>query len=96
MSESSHNFSSTTRISEIFSPLISVSKDNKDTDGVCCCNTSQLEAIIVIGVSAIITGILWNSSLLGPIKLVAVFLHEFSHASATWLTCGSVSGIQVS
>lgn len=62
---------------------------------VCCCNTKQKEAFIVIAVTVLITGILWRTSFLAPIKLVAVFLHEFSHASATWLTCGSVSGIEV-
>lgn len=66
------------------------------TLGICCCNTSQIEAFIVIGATAIITGALWRSAVLAPIKLVAVFLHEFSHACATWLTCGKVSAIEVS
>ncbi len=70
-------------------------KMNHDKLGLCCCNTAQTEAFIVIGVTAIITGILWRSSFLAPIKLVAVFLHEFSHATATWLTCGKVSAIEV-
>jgi len=73
----------------------SVLKDNSDTSGICCCNTSQKEALIVIGVTAVITGILWRSALFAPIKLVAVFLHEFSHASATWITCGKVTKIEV-
>jgi len=71
------------------------SKMTFDNGAVCCCNTAQTEAFIVIGVTALITGILWRFSVLAPIKLVAVFLHEFSHASATWLTCGSVSAIEV-
>lgn len=61
----------------------------------CCCNTSQIEAFVVIGVTAILTSLLWRSAILAPIKLVAVFLHEFSHASATWLTCGEVIKIEV-
>lgn len=61
----------------------------------CCCNTSQIEAFVVIGVTAILTSLLWRSAILAPIKLVAVFLHEFSHASATWLTCGEVLKIEV-
>lgn len=63
--------------------------------GLCCCNTSQTEAFIVIGATALLTGILWRSAILAPIKLVAVFLHELSHALATWATCGKVSGIEV-
>lgn len=72
-----------------------VSKDVANRDGICCCNVSQVEAFVVIGVTVLVTGILWRSVILAPIKLVAVFLHEFSHASATWLTCGKVSGIEV-
>lgn len=61
----------------------------------CCCNTSQIEAFVVIGVTAVLTSLLWRSAIVAPIKLVAVFLHEFSHASATWLTCGEVLKIEV-
>ena len=67
----------------------------KEKHGFCCCNTSQTEAFIVIGVTAVLTGILWRSTVVAPIKLVAVFLHEFSHALAAWLTCGSVKGMEV-
>lgn len=64
-------------------------------DRFCCCNTAQIEAFVVIGVTIILTSVLWRSSILAPIKLVAVFLHEFSHALATWLTCGEVLKIEV-
>jgi len=64
--------------------------------GICCCNTAQTEAFIVIGATAVVTGLLWRSPILAPIKLVAVFLHEFSHALATWVTCGKVKAIEVS
>lgn len=63
--------------------------------GICCCNVAQNEAFIVMGITAILTGILWSSVIAAPLKLVAVFLHEFSHASACWLTCGKVKGIEV-
>jgi len=63
--------------------------------GMCCCNVAQNEAFIVMGVTAILTGILWRSVVAAPLKLVAVFLHEFSHATACWLTCGKVKGIEV-
>ncbi len=63
--------------------------------GMCCCNTAQWEAFIVMGVTALLTGILWSSVIVAPLKLVAVFLHEFSHAAACWLTCGKVNAIEV-
>lgn len=75
-----------------FWPRASVSYGN---NRFCCCNTAQIEAFVVIGVTVIITSLLWRSAILAPIKLVAVFLHEFSHASATWLTCGQVVKIEV-
>eukprot|EP01071_Lankesteria_metandrocarpae_P003121 Lankesteria_metandrocarpae@DN2770_c0_g1_i1.p1 len=62
---------------------------------VCCCNTLQLEGIITLSVTAFIASILWTTVVLSPIKLVAVFLHEISHAIATWLTCGKVTGIEI-
>eukprot|EP00591_Stephanopyxis_turris_P010793 CAMPEP_0195507416 /NCGR_PEP_ID=MMETSP0794_2-20130614/874_1 /TAXON_ID=515487 /ORGANISM="Stephanopyxis turris, Strain CCMP 815" /LENGTH=194 /DNA_ID=CAMNT_0040634093 /DNA_START=351 /DNA_END=932 /DNA_ORIENTATION=- len=30
-----------------------------------------------------------------PMKLIAVFVHEMSHATACWMTCGSVKAIEV-
>lgn len=71
------------------------SNANDGGKGFCCCNSDQLESLITIGVTAIVTGFLWHSIIFAPIKLVAVFLHEFSHALATWLTCGKVKGIEV-
>ena len=70
--------------------------DNVGKKGFCCCNTAQWESFITIGVTAVITAFLWNSVIFAPAKLVAVFLHEFSHALATWMTCGRVTGIEVS
>ena len=36
-----------------------------------------------------------NAELLLPFKLFAVFLHELCHATACWLTCGSVVSLEV-
>jgi hypothetical protein len=33
----------------------------------------------------------YNLHILDPLFLVCTFLHEFSHALATWATCGKVS-----
>ena len=30
-----------------------------------------------------------------PLKLIAVFVHEFGHATACWMTGGKVTGIEV-
>ena len=60
-----------------------------------CCNDSQTLFILLyiayIGI-AILT---WNSLLAKPIRLIAVFVHEFCHAIACWLSCGSVKKIEV-
>lgn len=37
----------------------------------------------------------YNLHILDPLFLVCTFLHEFSHALATWATCGKVSKIHV-
>lgn len=38
---------------------------------------------------------LWNTFICKPMKLLAVFVHEMSHATACWMTGGSVKGIEV-
>ncbi|KEP65398.1 UNVERIFIED_CONTAM: hypothetical protein HHA_285670 [Hammondia hammondi] len=37
----------------------------------------------------------WGHSVLLPLKMLTVFFHEFGHATATWMTCGKVHGIEV-
>lgn len=45
----------------------------------------------------IVNAMLWNhpSEILKPLKLLAVFFHEWSHATVCWLTGGRVEGIEV-
>ncbi|CAB9524551.1 expressed unknown protein [Seminavis robusta] len=38
---------------------------------------------------------LWNTVIVKPMALIAVFTHEMCHATACWLTCGKVVGIEV-
>ena len=38
---------------------------------------------------------LWNTVVVKPMALIAVFTHEMCHATACWMTCGSVKGIEV-
>jgi Peptidase M50B-like len=39
--------------------------------------------------------VLWNTFVLKPMKLLTVFLHEMGHATACWITGGSVKKIEV-
>eukprot|EP01056_Protomagalhaensia_sp_Gyna25_P002931 Protomagalhaensia_sp_Gyna_25__2930@NODE_2718_length_927_cov_273_486486_g2266_i0_p1_GENE_NODE_2718_length_927_cov_273_486486_g2266_i0NODE_2718_length_927_cov_273_486486_g2266_i0_p1_ORF_typecomplete_len259_score15_41Peptidase_M50B/PF13398_6/2_1e41Gaa1/PF04114_14/0_14Gaa1/PF04114_14/1_1e03DUF2371/PF10177_9/4e02DUF2371/PF10177_9/0_53Ndc1_Nup/PF09531_10/0_27Sec61_beta/PF03911_16/2_7e03Sec61_beta/PF03911_16/5_4e03Sec61_beta/PF03911_16/1_9e03Sec61_beta/PF03911_16/5_6Sec61_beta/PF03911_16/1_4e04ALMT/PF1 len=64
-------------------------------DDKCCCNATQVTSLVVIGGSILICLLLWRSVILAPVKLVVTFLHEASHALATYLTCGKVTGIEV-
>ena len=69
--------------------------DENDDGKWSCCNDSQtlfLLLYVAFGVLALLT---WNTLLSKPIRLMAVFVHEWSHAIACWLTCGEVRSIQV-
>ncbi|RKQ69392.1 peptidase M50B-like protein [Litorimonas taeanensis] len=39
---------------------------------------------------------LWSSPIIVPVKIFIVFLHEFSHVLATWLTGGKVMALSIS
>ncbi|CRG95203.1 conserved Plasmodium protein, unknown function [Plasmodium gallinaceum] len=60
-----------------------------------CCEKNQNITFISISVCVIINIIFWRCKILEPFKLLTVFLHEFSHASACWITGGKVKGIEV-
>jgi len=60
-----------------------------------CCNDSQTLFLLLYIAFAILAVITWNTLLSKPIRLMAVFVHEWSHALACWLTCGEVRSIQV-
>ncbi|OQS06291.1 hypothetical protein THRCLA_01662, partial [Thraustotheca clavata] len=60
-----------------------------------CCNDQQLQNIFLIIAYTIIIFKLWRFPLLHPFKILTVFLHEMGHASAVWLTCGKVTGMEV-
>jgi hypothetical protein len=51
--------------------------------------------ILVLTSALIIACLFWNSPFIFPIKLFVVLLHESSHAIMTFLTGGSVTGIDV-
>mmetsp|Transcript_11847 Transcript_11847/g.37048 ORF Transcript_11847/g.37048 Transcript_11847/m.37048 type:complete len:299 (+) Transcript_11847:57-953(+) len=60
-----------------------------------CCSNEQVQFIVDYGCFAVACFILWNSRALLPLKLFCTFLHEFGHATAAWLTCSRVQGIEV-
>lgn len=51
---------------------------------------------IQIVILLMMLAISWHSLLITPLKLFVVFLHELSHAIATWLTGGRVTSFVVS
>jgi hypothetical protein len=67
-----------------------------------CCDTFDILFIVLYVVYHIIIHLLWwrkypgsNSYILSPLKILAVFLHEFGHGSAAVLTCGKFVSITV-
>ncbi|CAD2098161.1 hypothetical protein YYG_03221 [Plasmodium vinckei petteri] len=60
-----------------------------------CCDKNQNITYITILCCILVNTICWKCKVLEPFKLLTVFLHEFSHASACWMTGGTVKGIEV-
>lgn len=60
-----------------------------------CCNDSQTLFILLYIAYVSLAVITWNTLLSKPIRLVAVYIHEYSHAVACWLSCGEVRSIEV-
>ncbi|MBI3272885.1 MAG: M50 family metallopeptidase [Planctomycetes bacterium] len=48
-----------------------------------------------VTLSFVIALFAWDTRVLYPLKLLVVFMHESGHAIATWLTGGSVLGIEI-
>lgn len=61
----------------------------------CCCGDEEIIFISLACGYILANFFLWNSLLLKPMRLIATFVHEFSHAIACWLTGGKVSSIDV-
>ena len=60
-----------------------------------CCGEDQTIFLSAWFCYAIACLLLWNVSMLLPLKLFTVFLHELSHAIAAWCTGSTVTGIEV-
>jgi hypothetical protein len=48
-----------------------------------------------IGAYAVIVGLFWNTAIVSPLRIFAVFFHEIFHALAAFLTGGGVTAIEV-
>lgn len=60
-----------------------------------CCNDKQTLFILLYIAYVLVAVITWNTLIAKPLRLIAVFIHEWSHAFVCWLTCGSVRKIEV-
>eukprot|EP00574_Skeletonema_japonicum_P002711 CAMPEP_0201728816 /NCGR_PEP_ID=MMETSP0593-20130828/17231_1 /ASSEMBLY_ACC=CAM_ASM_000672 /TAXON_ID=267983 /ORGANISM="Skeletonema japonicum, Strain CCMP2506" /LENGTH=333 /DNA_ID=CAMNT_0048221039 /DNA_START=16 /DNA_END=1017 /DNA_ORIENTATION=+ len=60
-----------------------------------CCETYETIFLCCFAAYLVVIKLLWNTFIMKPMKLVAVFVHEFGHATACWLTGGKVHGIEV-
>lgn len=61
----------------------------------CCCGDEEIIFISLMCGCILGNFFLWNSLLLKPMRLIAVFVHEMSHATACWITGGKVHAIEV-
>mmetsp|Transcript_50653 Transcript_50653/g.122220 ORF Transcript_50653/g.122220 Transcript_50653/m.122220 type:complete len:236 (-) Transcript_50653:204-911(-) len=60
-----------------------------------CCQTDEIIFLCCYGGYTLLTIFFMNSAIVKPMKLIAIFIHEFGHASSCWLTGGSVDKIEV-
>lgn len=60
-----------------------------------CCGDEELVFLSLMCGYLLANFFLWNTALLKPMKLIAVFVHEMSHATACWMTGGKVTAIEV-
>ena len=61
----------------------------------CCCGDEEIIFLALMCGYLLANFFLWNSLLLKPMRLIAAFVHEFSHATACWITGGKVKAIEV-
>lgn len=60
-----------------------------------CCDTEEIIFLCFYAGYVIAFFLFQSTVVLKPMRLLAVFIHEFGHASACWLTGGTVKGIEV-
>lgn len=60
-----------------------------------CCNEEEALFLGFYGGYVFLFFVAWRNIIFKPMRLLAVFLHEFGHATACWLTGGKVHTIKV-
>jgi hypothetical protein len=60
-----------------------------------CCESEESLFLGFYGGYVVLFFLLYSSILLKPMRLLSVFVHEFGHASACWMTGGKVHTIEV-
>jgi|Transcript_3656 hypothetical protein len=60
-----------------------------------CCDEPQYAFIFLYIVYFVLVLVTWGSVMVYPLRLLATFVHEMSHAMACWLTGGEVHAIEV-
>ena len=60
-----------------------------------CCDRTEIVFLCCYAGYALVALLLGKIGLFKPVRLLSVFVHEFGHASACWLTGGSVKKIEV-
>lgn len=60
-----------------------------------CCNDDQTVFLLLYIAYVALAVVTWKSLVAKPIRLVAVFIHEWCHAIACWITGGDVRKINV-
>jgi Peptidase M50B-like len=61
----------------------------------CCNGRHEMSFLAFYGGYIVVFFLLYSTTLLKPMRLLAVFIHEFGHASVCWMTGGSVKTIEV-
>jgi hypothetical protein len=60
-----------------------------------CCGTEEIVFLCFYAGYVVAFAVLFKTALMKPVRLLAVFLHEFSHAFLCWITGGKVEAIEV-
>lgn len=69
--------------------------DNNNGGASICCNEPQYAFLLLYIFYLALVCLTWGSIIVKPLRLLATFVHEMSHAIVCWLTCGEVRGIEV-
>ena len=60
-----------------------------------CCGNEETVFLCFYAGYVVLFGLIYKTTLMKPMRLLAVFLHEFSHAFLCWITGGKVEAIEV-